>query len=198
MKKINAIGKPCPMPVVMTKKEIESGEGVLEVTVDNRTAVENLTRLAGNAGYTVSTHPEGELFVVTLALQGEAPVPAAQEQTAPVSATQDYAVFVSRAGIGEGDPALGASLMTMFFYTLAQSGKLPRAICFMNGGARLPVENEQIADHLRDMTAQGVEVLVCGTCLKAFGLEQRLSVGTVSNMYDILERLQAAAKVITL
>lgn len=198
MKKINAAGKPCPMPVVMTKKEIESGERLLEVTVDNRTAVENLTRLAGNAGYTVAERAEDGLIVVTLAAQGEAPAPqAAQEQAAP-AATHDYAVFVSRAGIGEGDPALGASLMTMFFYTLAQSGKLPRAICFMNGGARLPVENEQIADHLREMAAQGVDVLVCGTCLKAFGLEQRLSVGTVSNMYDILERLQAAAKVITL
>lgn len=198
MKKINAVGKPCPMPVVMTKKEIAQGERLLEVTVDNRTAVENLTRLAGNSGYAMASREENGVCLVTLTAQGQATQAAAEPVPAAPADAEDYALFVSRPGVGEGDPALGASLMTMFFYTLSQSGKLPRAICFMNGGVQLPVENEQIASHLRDMVAQGVEVLVCGTCLKVFGMENRLPVGTVSNMYDILERLQAAAKVITL
>ena len=44
----------------------------------------------------------------------------------------------------------------------------------------------------------GVEVLVCGTCLDFYGVKDALKVGEVSNMYDILGRMQEAAKVISL
>ena len=44
----------------------------------------------------------------------------------------------------------------------------------------------------------GVEILVCGTCLNFYGLTDQLKVGTVSNMYDIVTRMQKAAKVISL
>ena len=46
--------------------------------------------------------------------------------------------------------------------------------------------------------ARGTEVLVCGTCLNFYGLTGSLQVGTVSNMYDILERMTRAPKVIML
>ena len=68
----------------------------------------------------------------------------------------------------------------------------------MNSGVRLAVENEQVIEHLRQLAEQGTEILVCGTCLNYYGLTERLQVGTVSNMYDILGRMQAAAKVISL
>ena len=37
-----------------------------------------------------------------------------------------------------------------------------------------------------------------GTCLNFYGLTDQLKVGTVSNMYDIVTRMQKAAKVISL
>ena len=39
---------------------------------------------------------------------------------------------------------------------------------------------------------------MCGTCLNFYGLSEKLEVGEVSNMYDILSRMQEAAKTITL
>ena len=36
------------------------------------------------------------------------------------------------------------------------------------------------------------------TCLNFYGLTQQLQVGTVSNMYDIVARMQRAGKVISL
>ena len=41
------------------------------------------------------------------------------------------------------------------------------------------------------------EVLVCGIRLNSYELTDQLQVGAVSNMYDILERMHEAAKVIT-
>ena len=46
------------------------------------------------------------------------------------------------------------------------------------------------------MEAQGVQVLACGTCLNYYGLTEQLAVGSVTNMYAIVEELNAAGKVI--
>ena len=55
-----------------------------------------------------------------------------------------------------------------------------------------------MVESVQKLIDQGTEVLVCGTCLDFYGLKEQLRVGDVSNMYDILERMRDAAKVITL
>ena len=49
---VDAIGKQCPVPVVMTKKVLDQAEqgDEIQVLVDNETAVNNLSRLAGSTG----------------------------------------------------------------------------------------------------------------------------------------------------
>ena len=74
----------------------------------------------------------------------------------------------------------------------------PGAVLFMNAGVRLPTLDEQIPAHLKALADAGVEILVCGTCLSFYGLTDQLQVGTVSNMYDIVTRMQRAAKVVSL
>ena len=46
------------------------------------------------------------------------------------------------------------------------------------------------------MEAQGVEILTCGTCLDYYGLKDKLAVGSVTNMYSIVETLAGAGKII--
>ena len=88
--------------------------------------------------------------------------------------------------------------MKMFFYTLSQSDDLPEAVLFMNGGVKLPTLNDQVDGHLCELAGKGVDVLVCGTCLNFYGIADKLQVGTVSNMYDIVERMKRAGKVVSL
>ena len=52
-----------------------------------------------------------------------------------------------------------------------------------------------VSDPLR-LTAQGVEIISCGTCLNFYGIKEKLAVGEVSNMYDIVEHQRAADLVI--
>lgn len=40
--------------------------------------------------------------------------------------------------------------------------------------------------------------MVCGTCLNFYNLTDQLKIGTVSNMYEIVERMKLADKVITI
>ena len=65
-----------------------------------------------------------------------------------------------------------------------------------NGGAKLTTEGSVSVEDLKNMEAQGVEILTCGTCLNFYGLTDKLAVGGVTNMYTIVEKLASAGKVI--
>ena len=52
-------------------------------------------------------------------------------------------------------------------------------------------------EDLKYMAEQGVEILTCGTCLKHLGLEDKLQVGAVSNMYEIAEKMTEAGQLIS-
>lgn len=197
-KLIDAKGKNCPIPVVMAKKEIDGGLSAFTIEVDNAAAVENLQRLADSQGFRTTVQSSGGIFSIDFTKAPCEPCAAANAVISQGAPSGKWSVFVGREIIGDGDPELGASLMKMFFYTLTQSDDLPASILFMNGGVKLPVHNEQIAGHLRELSSKGVEILVCGTCLNFYHLAEQLQVGTVSNMYEIVERMKQAGKVISL
>ena len=55
MKTIDARGLSCPQPALLTRQALQkAGKGTFEVLVDTTTAMENVTRLARNAGWTVN------------------------------------------------------------------------------------------------------------------------------------------------
>ena len=64
---IDARGLSCPMPVVMVQKAIQKSQpATLEVLVDAKVAVENITRFAQSQGYRTSTTEQGPDFKMTL------------------------------------------------------------------------------------------------------------------------------------
>lgn len=64
---IDARGMSCPIPVVMTQKEIKAtNPKSLEILVDNMCSVENISRFASNQGYKVSYIEENEDYKITL------------------------------------------------------------------------------------------------------------------------------------
>ena len=193
---IDARGKACPQPVILAKKEIDGGCRDLTVLVDNKTAVENLTRLGNSAGMTVTTGETAQGLFVRLTGEGkivEEPVIACP------TTGNGYAVFIGKDVVGAGDRELGYNLMKMALYTLAQGDSVPAHVLFMNDGVKLPAgEEQQVIDSLMTLIEKGSIVLVCGTCLNYYGIADRLKAGTVSNMYDIMSAMQRADKVITL
>ena len=197
-KLIDAKGQTCPIPVVMAKKAISEGESAFTVEVDNQTAVENLKRLGASQGFSVAVRGAEGVFSLDFSRNGAAcPACDAVLADAPASAASSTVIFVGRDIIGSGDRELGANLMRMFFYSLASSDDPPRSVLFMNAGVKLPALDGQVAEHLKELQAKGTEILVCGTCLNFYGLSDQLQIGAVSNMYDIVSRMQAADKVIT-
>lgn len=198
MYRIDAKGKACPLPVVLAKKALDAGERDVMVLVDNAVAVENLRRLAAANGCAVRAEEQEGGFAVFLTGGDAAACACTACETVPAPANESLALFVGREGIGSGNAALGRNLMRMFFLTLAEGDTVPASILFMNGGVQLPVEDEQIIESLAALAARGAEILVCGTCLNAYGMTERLRIGTISNMYEIQGRLLRAGRVISL
>lgn len=64
---IDARGLSCPIPVVMVQQAVrKDAPASLEVLVDARVAVENISRYAAGEGYQVSVREEGPDFRLTL------------------------------------------------------------------------------------------------------------------------------------
>ncbi|MGL4736008.1 MAG: sulfurtransferase-like selenium metabolism protein YedF [Cellulosilyticaceae bacterium] len=197
---IDAMGKPCPMPVVETKKALATlGEGdCVEVAVDNEIAVQNLTKMAvqKKLGIT-SAQLDAHHYVVTLTL-GEADEDVQSDAVMhcePMTEGPTVVVLASDQ-MGTGDEKLGRLLMKGFIYALTEQDLLPDTILIYNSGAYLSAEHSESIADLKFLESKGVEVLTCGTCLNHYGLADQLSVGGVTNMYVILEKQMQAAKLI--
>lgn len=194
---IDAKGKNCPMPVIMAKKEIDAGAQELIIEVDNSIAVENLKKLANSQGFFTNLKEENGNFSVVFNKDCEK-CNEILSQLDKKTSVGNYSVFVGKEIIGSGSEELGKNLMKMFFYTLSESDDIPKYLLFMNDGVKVPTNNEQAIEHLKELENRGVEILVCGACLNFYNLEEKLEVGKISNMYDITNAMKATDKVITL
>ena len=189
MIKVNAIGEVCPKPVIMTKKalkEIESG--VVEVSVDNQTSKENVEKMAKEMGHTFETKEEGNVFVITITKAGEKQEKSSEEENIVISIGSDK--------MGEGEEELGKILIKGFIYALTEAETLPKTVLLYNKGVLLASTFEDTVKDLKVLEERGVEILSCGTCANFYHVQDQIKVGTLTNMYTILERQMKAAKVI--
>ena len=200
---VNAIGDTCPLPVVKAKNAIKElgGSGVVEVLVDNEIAVQNLAKMAQQKGYGMkSKKVSAAEFHVTLevgeaaAATGVADIP--EECAIIPTAQKKIVVAINSNRMGHGHDELGAVLMKGFIFALTQQDVLPTTILFYNGGANLTIEGSASLEDLKNLEAQGVEIMTCGTCLNYYNVSDKLAVGEVTNMYAIVEKLTNADLVV--
>jgi len=193
---VNAIGDNCPIPVIKTKKAIQALEGpeVIEVLVDNEIAVQNVTKMAANEGGEVTSEKLAEKeYKVTIKF-GDAV--AAECECCCEEEKENLVVVISSDRMGIGNDALGKVLIKGFIFAVTQLENLPKAMLFYNGGATLTAEGSDSLADLQNLAEQGVEIMTCGTCLDYYGLKEKLAVGTVTNMYSIVETMAGADKII--
>ncbi len=214
MKKlIDARGKQCPLPVIETKKALkELTDGMVEVFVDNEIAVQNLTKMAKQMQLNYSSEKiSNDHYAVIIELvdqvsntgekqntnaKTEEKVETTTDQFTQDAIEDSSVVVLSSDHMGEGNEELGKALMKGFVYALTELDELPKKIILYNGGAKLSVEGSDSLEDLKLLESQGVEILTCGTCLNFYGISDKLSVGSVTNMYSIAEIMRSASKII--
>jgi len=107
-------------------------------------------------------------------------------------------LLITRNGMGDAEPELQQKLITTYFKLLDESNIRPAAICFYTQGVKLVVEGSPILESLKALEAKGVRLILCSTCLNYYQLADKVQVGIVGGMTDILEAQRRASKVITL
>lgn len=197
MKKLNALGKQCPIPVIMSKQEVKAGNEFFSIDVDNEYAVENLKNFAESCEYSTEVKENNSVYTVTFKKNGTE-IKEEIIENKPNNAVGDWALFVGKDILGDGSRELGLNLMRMFFFTLTQDENAPKYILFMNSGVKLALEDEQIIEHLEVLSEIGSDILICGTCKNFFNIQNEPKVGRISNMYEITEKMKSAQKVISL
>ena len=200
-KKIDAKGLACPKPVILTKKEMDQSKlgDVILVEVDNEMAVANLRKLANSqeAEYASKKLGDKQYQVrITVTKEGNRGSEMPQEmENCAIGGVKKTVVVISSDKMGEGEVELGNILMKGFVYALTQLETLPATILLYNKGAYLSCEGSPVLEDLQTLCEAGVEILTCGTCLNYYGLGEKLKVGSVANMYMIVET-QAKADLI--
>ncbi|RJX25773.1 MAG: sulfurtransferase-like selenium metabolism protein YedF [Dethiobacter sp.] len=202
----------CPQPVINTKKALEEllknsiAEFTLVSIVDNDSAAENVTRFARKAGYHIEAQKKEDGIYVIINKHPEA---AALEKESVLEAEEHYfcrddpnaeeTVFVvSSATLGQGEEELGKILMHSFIYALKEAASLPSKLLFLNSGVFLTAKGSPVLEDLKQLQEKGVEIFSCGTCLDYYHLKDKLEVGKITNMYDIVDYINEAARCINI
>jgi selenium metabolism protein YedF len=189
MSVIDCRGLACPQPEVTTKKALDQiEEGNLIVIVNNAVSSNNVERFVLSQGCSVEVEEKGGEFHLHIR---KAKIAEESKRRG-----QKVVVYINSQSLGVGEEALGTILIRSFFRTLLDSETKPFRMIFINSGVRLTSEGSEVLETLKSLSVKGVEILSCGTCLDFYGLKEKVKVGMISNMYDIVQSLMEADRVI--
>jgi len=197
METLNCRGLDCPQPVLKTKDFIEANTQALAFTVvvDNAAAAQNVVRFVESQGFSASLDQNDNDFEIKAERSEETTSESVGKELARSS--EKTLVLIPKNTMGSGDDILGAGLMLNFLNTLNEMGETLWRVVFLNGGIKLTIEGAKTLPAIQQLEAQGVSILVCGTCLTHFNLLDQKGVGETTNMLDIVTSMQLADKVIS-
>lgn len=184
---VDARGELCPKPVIMTKKELDNlQEGTLTTIVDNEVAKDNISKLVSSYGYnfTVDQTKDNEYYIHIIKGEGTT------ENICIPDTFKDLTIAIGSDKLGVGEEKLGDILMNSFIYTVKETTPWPRTIVLFNSGVKLTCKGSKVLEDLKWMNDEGVEILVCGTCLDYYNIKDNIQVGEIANMYTIYEKMR--------
>ena len=109
-------------------------------------------------------------------------------------------LLVTREGLGQVDPRdrpFGLGMFDRFLHALESAAVKPHSLCFYTDGIKLVCDGSPALLGLKILQGQGVRLLACRTCLEHFGLSDKVAVGEVGGMNDIVGLLTEADSVVT-
>jgi selenium metabolism protein YedF len=195
-KTIDARHMSCPQPVMLTAEALNQADEVTTI-VDNAGAKENVSRFGKSQGCQVNVEQKEDGIYVTLKkVTTQSP---AAEPVNDIKSAAKIVLFLGSDVVGRGDDhQLGALLMEKFLHTVGGLPQKPETILMMNSGVKLVAEDSLALGELKQLEAQGIDILACGTCLQRFQLSEKIKVGKISDMYTIVDMMFKAVKVISL
>jgi hypothetical protein len=110
---------------------------------------------------------------------------------------KNIAVLFQNPSIGDGKKEFGLKLVDAFLRSLINSQTKPKVIILMHRGVHLAVEPESTVSKLIVLEEQGCKIMVCVTSADEFGVSDKLKVGFLASMDEMVEQMLSAWKVIS-
>jgi selenium metabolism protein YedF len=202
MKILDVKGKKCPLPLIETKKALnEMGtDEVLKVITDSETSKNNVTRFLSDNNIKSDWSEKDHVYEILVNYQDTDLENVQAEAYCTPDPPKDtgFVIVFTKNYLGEGSEELGKILMNGFLDTLIADEKYPRKMMFFNSAVFMALKGSPQEEMLRELEEEGVEILVCGTCLDFYKKSKELAVGKVSNMLEIQNSMLSADKVINL
>jgi selenium metabolism protein YedF len=200
---IDCRGMNCPEPVLQVRNAIEKELGTsISVLVDNEAAQQNVIRFLNHQNYLVSSEKSGSDFQITGIKSKSNNMPVEVHLEAAVKERQPgmkkIMILVTSAFMGHGDDGLGDMLMFNFLKTLKEMGPELWRVSFINNGVSFTAEGSEAVPILQELAASGVQISACGACLAYFHILDKIQVGEVTNMLEIVTGMKLADTVVTI
>jgi selenium metabolism protein YedF len=119
-------------------------------------------------------------------------------QDRAASSGQKTVVLLATDSLGKPDDTLGRHIVVNFIMKMKEMKDDLWRLILLNGAVKHTAAGSEGLPHLQELARDGLGILVCGPCLKAFDLFEKNQVGEVTNMLDIISSMQLADKVISL
>jgi selenium metabolism protein YedF len=197
MTTVDARGQACPKPLILTKqalKEASPGQRII-VLIDNPTSRLNVERFLIDNGMSPHCTEKDGVFTITVQKPSE-PLSHPDAASYCTPGVKPHIIVFSGDTMGRGPDDLGGILMKAFVNTIKETNPLPSHLFFYNSGIFLTVEGSSLIEAFRELERKGVMLLVCGTCAEYFKKKEAVRVGTISNMYTILETMTRAGHIV--
>jgi selenium metabolism protein YedF len=187
MQIIDTSGQQCPAPLIATKralKDARTGDS-FKVITDNQTAFNNISRFLKDNKTEFSYEESNGIWTLTITKQTTELINAdAKEYCSteiPHLSKGDFIIAFTSDKMGDGDEELGHLLMINFVKAIKELDVLPRKIVFYN---------------FKEIDKMGVTFLFCATCAKYYSLEEKIKIGTLSNMFEIAQVMSSAGNIV--
>lgn len=196
-KTIDTRGKTYLNPLAVAKNVLKtlSVDDKLNVVVDNIVSAQDLEEMAEQMNLPSQKIQQGTDYVVSLFVKKSFFVPQYDEikKDESLDLKNSFIVVIDSEFMGRGDDKLGTNLLKSFIYTLASSEELPTKIIIYNSGVKLAIDGSAVLADLKKLQNVGVEILVNDTSLEYYGLKDKLAVGKLISMADLI-KVQIEAK----
>ena len=188
---VNAVGKLCPEPVVMTQKALSQADKVgVVVFVDNEAARDNVVRMAEKRGFKVKTyHKTKKGFKVDIKKS------LLSEKTKK-TVSKEKIVYLFESDFIGTNRELGKVLSNGFLNAIEELPERKSSIVLISKGVKLAIKKSYVLNRLKSLEEKGFDILICGTCLDYFKIREKVDVGKISNALEIMECMTEADKVI--
>jgi len=202
MRTIDTRGQQCPAPLIETRralKETRTGES-FKVLTDNRNSLNNITRFLKDNMTEFTVDESNGVWTLTIIKKTAEMIQQNTDEYCTVEiphlTKSDFIVAFTSDKMGRGDDELGNLLMINFIKAVKDLEVLPSRMVFYNSGVKLGSSDSPLFEHLQIIERMGVELLFCATCVNYYSLEDKIKIGTLSNMYEIVQTMASASNIV--